>query len=168
MVKYPRLTGKVPRSNDFQFFQTLVTLSYVLLIMFHINNKIQVSHFRFTVQGATTLSIITYGTTTISIKGLHVTLSNNDTQHDNALSSCCHILYYIMLNVTLPNVIMLNVTLPNVIMLNVIMLNVIMLNVIMLNVIMLNVIMLNVIMLNVIMLNVVAPYYDATYSQELD
>jgi hypothetical protein len=67
-------------------------------------------------------------------KGLQITFSIIDTQHNNALpcAECryaeCRILYYIMLNVTMVSVIMLSVIMLNVVM-RVVMLNVVMLSI---------------------------------------
>jgi hypothetical protein len=80
----------------------------------------------------TTLSILTFGITTLSIKGLFVTFSINATQYSTI------------------NVIMLSVAIY-------LLLNIVMLSVVMLNVIMLNVVMPSVYILSVVMLNVVAP-----------
>ncbi len=77
----------------------------------------------------------------LSVKCLYVTLSINDTEHNNAL------LNTIMMLVTMPNVIKLSV-------LNVIGIKVIILNAIKLNV--LNVIVLSVVMPSVVLLSVMA------------
>jgi hypothetical protein len=70
--------------------------------------------------GATTLSITTLSITTLNIRGLFVTLSINDNQHNNALQSGapkCRVLFSIMpsditLNVVKLNVVMLSVVAP--------------------------------------------------------
>jgi hypothetical protein len=55
---------------------------------------------------------------TLSAKGLYMTLSINDTQHDNSLpyADCsyaeCHVLFTIMLSVTMLHVVMLSVVVP--------------------------------------------------------
>jgi hypothetical protein len=63
---------------------------------------------------------------TLSIIGLFVTISINDTQHNSIECYCaeCRVSLIVMLNVIVPNVIV-----PNVIMLSVIMQNVVMLGV---------------------------------------
>jgi len=64
--------------------------------------------------GTTTLSIMTFSTTTPSIKCLFVTLSINDIQHS-----------YILLSVLMLSVIMLSVTMASAILLGVILISVI-------------------------------------------
>jgi hypothetical protein len=77
--------------------------------------------------GAMTLSTTTFSITTLSMKGLHVTLSISDTQQKITLSiimlyhyaECryaeCHILFINMLNAIMLNVIMLNVVMLSVV-----------------------------------------------------
>jgi hypothetical protein len=54
----------------------------------------------------------------LSIKGLYVTLSINDTQHNNVLpyAECryaeCHILFIVMLSINMLNAVMLSVVAP--------------------------------------------------------
>jgi hypothetical protein len=77
------------------------------------------------------------------ICGLFVTLSIEDSQHNNTASK---------LNVVFKLFFILNVVMVNVVMLNVVMVNVVVLNVVMLNVVMINVVMLNVTMVSVVAL----------------
>jgi hypothetical protein len=65
-----------------------------------------------------TLSIMTLSIMTFSKKGLYVTLSKTDTQHNKALhyAECCyteyHILFIVMLSVIMLSVILLNIVAP--------------------------------------------------------
>jgi hypothetical protein len=106
--------------------------------------------------GATTFGWGKFSRMTLSIKDLFVTLSTNNTHHENTLTN-------IMLSLVF-FIVILNVVIKNVYILAFIMLSVIVLNFIMLNVVMLNVVMLNVVMLNVIMLSVVAPHHPKVKS----
>jgi len=58
----------------------------------------------------TTLSLMTFRLTTVSIKGLFVTLRVNDTQHNctHCLYAECQVSFIVMLNFIRPSVIMLN------------------------------------------------------------
>ncbi len=60
--------------------------------------------------GARTLGLTTFNITTLSIKGLFVTLSSQDTRHNKIVI----ILSVIMLSVVMLNVVMLSVVLPSV------------------------------------------------------
>ncbi len=76
-------------------------------------------------RGATTLSIMTFVRTTLSIKGLLVTQSITTLcYYAERRYAECHILLIVMVNVVLLNVIMLSVVMLNVIMLSVVILNV--------------------------------------------
>jgi hypothetical protein len=81
---------------------------------------------------ATTLSITTSSTTTLSIKCLYVTLCIRDIHHSDMIMIMLNVitLYGVMLSVIVLNVIMLSVIMPNVVIPSVIMLNVIMLSVV--------------------------------------
>jgi hypothetical protein len=103
-----------------------------------------------------TPSITAFSTTTLSIKGLHVSLNVTMLYHyAKCYNAGCHVSLHVMLSVRMLSVIMLSLIMLSLIMLSVIMLSAIMLSVIMLSVIMLSVIMLNIIMLSVIMLSVI-------------
>jgi hypothetical protein len=71
--------------------------------------------------GKTTLSIMTIGITTLSIKGLFMTLSINDTRRNHALHYAeyryaeCHILFTVMLSVLMLNVIMMSIIMLSVV-----------------------------------------------------
>ncbi len=64
-------------------------------------------------KGSMTLSITTLSMMTISIKSLYVTLSVNDTQHNNALPYCpllchyagCHMFFFVILSVIMQSVV---------------------------------------------------------------
>jgi hypothetical protein len=127
--------------------------------------------------GATTLSITTFSTTTLSIKGIfethsingiqdngtqHNYIQRNDTQHKGQIWDTQHKRHSAWHSAWQPECHPADCHYAEcrdlfIVMLNVVVLSVVMLNVIMLNVIMLNVIMLNVVMLSVVMLSVVAP-----------
>jgi hypothetical protein len=61
--------------------------------------------------GAMTLSITTFSITSLSIKGLHETLSIINTQHNNAE---CRVLFVTKLNIFMLCVVMLNVVMLSV------------------------------------------------------
>ncbi len=69
------------------------------------------------------MSATTFVIPTLSLKGLHVTLSVSNSITTLCYYAECHVLFIIMLNVLMVSVIMLNVVMVSVIMVNVVMLS---------------------------------------------
>ncbi len=107
--------------------------------------------------GASTLSIMTLGITTLSS---NKKLSIEDTQRHSA--SRVIVLSYVFM--IMPRVVILNVIMLSFVMLNVIMQSAVMLSFIVLNVIMLSFVMLNGIMLSSVVLNVIR-YTECCYAE---
>jgi len=73
---------------DPNYKKTAINKVYLIL-------KFPLSVMKWWIKGAATLSITILSITTLSIKGLHVTLSISDTQHNNALPLCWVLLCWV-------------------------------------------------------------------------